>query len=197
MDWICRDCGSQVVADDLALVVHAGWTGLDGDTGSCPVCSDRQLHDRAHRRALGTVERIEESERAVAMTRALVNRWRAARTGLAEAVAAQPDAEQVELALFEHGLTDGGGDDGAFIAAARSGPRVWDAIVESWVVLGIVEAQRCAHLHGPPLPERLPLSRESARNVAEDAEIDEAQLEAAAEVIFVAATRRWAQLRRR
>lgn len=82
MLWMCRDCGLEVVAADPVLVTTIGWTGLDGDTGVCSICSGRGrrrsgVHPRTHETAL----RHERSDRAVAVSRALIERARRSKAG--------------------------------------------------------------------------------------------------------------------
>lgn len=75
MLWICRECGVEAQCDDDVGVAWLGWSGLDGDTGVCATCSGGsgqagsiRLRQAAQRRG--------RSERALAVTRALIARAR-------------------------------------------------------------------------------------------------------------------------
>jgi hypothetical protein len=76
MLWICRDCGNGVFAANALLVTTMGWTALDGDTGMCPICSRPQEAADAGFFARSAAIRLERANRAIAVSRTLVERSR-------------------------------------------------------------------------------------------------------------------------
>jgi hypothetical protein len=70
MEWTCRECGNEVTADDVVLVVTIGWVALDGDTGVCPLCKENGS-DPLVPSPLG---RIEASRRHIEATRELIRK---------------------------------------------------------------------------------------------------------------------------
>ena len=74
MEWTCRECGMQVVASHEILVLTIGWTGLDGDTGVCTICDRRARTRLKHPQAQEMRDRCEASQRAIAISRAMMRR---------------------------------------------------------------------------------------------------------------------------
>jgi hypothetical protein len=73
MLWICRDCGNEVAANDAVLATTIGWTGLDGDTGVCPVCSEPRTAGLSPRAAEAAIRRA-RTDRAIEISRAMRRR---------------------------------------------------------------------------------------------------------------------------
>ncbi len=65
---------------------------------------------------------------------------------------------------------------------------------EAWERIGTATADQLADLHGRPLPAALPLTFQSARNIAEDHGADENGVDDAADTLLAAAMRRWVRL---
>lgn len=76
MVWICRDCGTESATSDPVVVTSLGWSGLDGDTGICPQCAATAITEAAHPRACSSAHRHEQSLRALALSRSMVERSR-------------------------------------------------------------------------------------------------------------------------
>ena len=82
MVWICRECGTEVPAADVAHVERIGWKGLDGDTGLCRIC-----HSGQREKILGPYDDLarrstlcrQRSDRAVAAARRAVAKDRRSR----------------------------------------------------------------------------------------------------------------------
>lgn len=79
MEWTCRDCGNEVVANDVVLVATIGWTGLDGDTGRCPVCSHPGEPESINPRLAASAARHARSLRALGVSQRMVEKARVAR----------------------------------------------------------------------------------------------------------------------
>jgi hypothetical protein len=77
MLWICRECGVEAPCEDDVAATWLGWTALDGDTGVCPTCgSSPVVNGGGIRTRQAAQQRQQRSERALALTRALVARSR-------------------------------------------------------------------------------------------------------------------------
>jgi hypothetical protein len=76
MLWSCRDCGHEVAASDPVLATTIGWTDLDGDTGLCPICSEK--HGACMRSALvaRSRSRIDASRAQLAISREMIRKMR-------------------------------------------------------------------------------------------------------------------------
>lgn len=76
MLWICRECGIEFPSDDELVVALAGWTSLDGDTGICPDCAGALTGGIEGSRLRRAEDRRRRSQRALSVTRALLDRSR-------------------------------------------------------------------------------------------------------------------------
>ncbi len=82
MLWVCRECGSEVSAASDVLVATIGWTGLDGDSGVCSPCTKKQVETpRADNVVLlRSKEQYDRTQRALAVTRLMIDRARRSRS---------------------------------------------------------------------------------------------------------------------
>jgi hypothetical protein len=78
MLWVCRECGTEVSAASDVLVSSIGWTGLDGDTGLCSLCGRKQREAPRTDNVvvLRSKEKYERTQRALAVTRLMIDRAR-------------------------------------------------------------------------------------------------------------------------